>query len=169
MHLFEKLSPQVYDDLIKRTVVRLNGDVDRARDVVQEAFAKAILKRHQLRDETKFEHWLSVIVKNETLYELRRTAEQYKRAILVSDDSDYDYMPLKHDRSTEDIVLTRIELEQFASYVESLPGLTKQIIVLHSEDGLSFREISKLVGMPLESVKARYYRAFQRYSHLERE
>ena len=164
MQLFDRISPQLYERLYRNVLMRLGGDREWAQDALQEGLAKAMNKRHQIKDESKFEHWISVIVKNQAVEELRTRATRRTMFINVENDVDFDYLPTKKSRSTEDIVIDKMEIDAFKSYVAGQSELVQQIFALREFDRVKFRDISKLLGIPLETVKSKYYRLLQQYN-----
>ena len=60
-------------DVFARIAASVTGDSDRARDVVQEAFATAVHKRRSFRGEGPLEAWVWRIVLNVARLDVRRT------------------------------------------------------------------------------------------------
>jgi RNA polymerase sigma-70 factor, ECF subfamily len=59
-------------DVFERVAASVTGDAERARDVVQEAFATAVLKRRSFRGEGPLEAWVWRIVLNAARSDARR-------------------------------------------------------------------------------------------------
>jgi RNA polymerase sigma-70 factor (ECF subfamily) len=60
-------------DVFARVAASVTGDADRARDVVQEAFATAVRKRGSFRGEGPLEAWVWRIVLNAARSDVRRS------------------------------------------------------------------------------------------------
>ena len=56
-----------------RYAYRLSGSVANAEDLTQEAFCKAQMRLHQLRDPTSAKPWLFAILRNEYLRSIRNS------------------------------------------------------------------------------------------------
>src|SRR5438270_9338797 len=61
-----------------RYAYRLSGSTADAEDLTQEAFCKAQLQLHQLRDEARAKPWLFSILRNGYLHRLRSDAHHKK-------------------------------------------------------------------------------------------
>jgi RNA polymerase sigma-70 factor (ECF subfamily) len=62
----------------------------------------------------------------------------------------------------EALVLQRERAEEVKRAVETLPADFRDVIVLRELEGLSYKEISAIVGVPLGTVMSRLSRARER-------
>jgi RNA polymerase sigma-70 factor (ECF subfamily) len=61
-------------------------------------------------------------------------------------------------RSPETVYLMREQTERINKIVEALPEMYKVPVVLYHQQGLSYQEISDIIGEPLSKVKNRIFR-----------
>lgn len=132
------------------------NDVD-AEDLVQDATIRALRYFSSLRNGDA-RAWLLAIVRN-TWY--GRAAQQ----ALSQRTGVYDEMT--DDRGDERLgpealVLQQQTVEQVQHAVEALPVDFREVIVLRELEGLSYKEIAEIVGVPLGTVMSRLSRARER-------
>jgi RNA polymerase sigma-70 factor, ECF subfamily len=132
------------------------SDVD-AEDVVQDATIRALRYFSSLRNGDA-RAWLLAIVRN-TWY--GRAAQQ----AVAQRTGVYDEMT--DDRGDERLgpealVLQQQTVEQVQAAVEALPIDFREVIVLRELEGLSYKEIAEIVGVPLGTVMSRLSRARER-------
>ncbi|KAF1072479.1 MAG: ECF RNA polymerase sigma factor SigR [Pseudomonas citronellolis] len=145
------------DDLLRELLPRLRRfalslarQPSAADDLVQATLEKALASWKGRRDEGDVRAWLFSILYRHFIDGQRR-ARRYAR-ILALFGGEPDYAP-----STEDIVSARSTLEAF----ERLPAEQRALLTLVSVEGLSYREVSQALGVPMGTVMSRLSRARQ--------
>jgi len=128
-----------------------------AEDVVQDAYVRALRFFSSLRSDDA-RSWLLTIVRN-TWY------GQFPRATAANQTTVYDDMT--HDRPDESLdpealVLQRQAVEKVQRAVQELPADFREVIVLRELEGLSYKEIAAVVGIPIGTVMSRLARARER-------
>ena len=121
------------------------GDSDSARDLVQEAAARALAARRVPEDQPAYRAWMFRIVRNAALDELRRL----KRP-LIEDDGPIDVW--RYD----DVRIAKITVEQGLA---TLAPLHREIISLIDIAGFSYGEAAELLEVPVGTVMSRVARA----------
>ncbi len=126
-----------------------------AEDVVQEAYLRAYRFFDAYRGDD-CRAWLLTIVRN-TCY---TWLQQNRRASTVLDEA----MPeLDSTRSNpETLLLQSVDAELLRRALEELPLEFREVIVLREFEGLSYKEISAIVCVPLGTVMSRLARARDR-------
>ena len=114
-----------------------------AEDVAQEAFARALGSLRSLRNKARFGPWLARICRNVANDMVTARARQ-TRAEDVPNTAD--------DSNDDGIRAVRRALEQ-------LPVSTKELVVLRYYDGLSYDEISSVLGISKPTINGRLTRA----------
>jgi RNA polymerase sigma-70 factor, ECF subfamily len=136
-----------FRDVLAGTV----GSHDLARDVVQEAFARAVRERRRFRGEGSLEAWVWKIAVNVALKERRSLARQREFAAEPGADADHS------DPAVRDAVL-------------ALPPRRRLVIFLRYFADLSYREIAEIVGVSEGTVAATLSQAHRELAkRLERE
>ncbi len=133
----------------------LVGSRTEAEDVVQEAFVKAYRARDRFRGESMPSTWIRRIVLNEAVE--RRRRRRPRSAAGVDLDTLETAAPGPEARAD---ALERAEAVRRA--VDALPEEQRTVVVLREFEGLTFREISEMLDLPLGTVESRAIRARER-------
>jgi RNA polymerase sigma factor (sigma-70 family) len=138
---------------------RLLGASADAADVVQEACLQAFLSLRALRDAAHFGSWLLGIVVNLCRMHLRS-----QREVCAWDNwSGGRHLPgltwADTQPSSEALYAVRELHDLVLSAITTLPLAQQEAVRLYYLEGLTLREVSLLVGVPLGTVKARLHRA----------
>jgi RNA polymerase sigma-70 factor, ECF subfamily len=133
-----------------------HNDAD-AQDVVQDAAVRAFRFFSSLRSDNP-RAWLLTIVRN-TWY--ARVARQQARPHVT----EYDEMAdprTDHHPDPEALLLRQQTVERVRRAVESLPVDFREVIVLRELEGLSYKDIAEVIGVPIGTVMSRLSRARER-------
>jgi len=123
------------------------GDADDAEDISQEAFVKVFQALPRFRREAAFSTWLYRIVTNLCLARIRRN-----RAVVALDSVGEMRSSEDPSRRVTESLLTRQVLSQM------VPEL-RAILLLRDQLGLSYREISRTIAVPVGTVRSRLSKA----------
>jgi len=136
---------------------RTIGREEDARDVVQEAFLRAFRALPGFKGQAKFSSWLYRI----TLNLCRDWMRRERRTPELQAPEGVDVIELAAEQgpveSVEDLVSRRDMGRRVARAMEALSEEQRTAIVLKEYEGLTFQEISDLLGVPLSTVKTRLY------------
>lgn len=116
------------------------GQTEVARDVVQEAFARALRNANSFRDEGSLEGWIWRIVLNVSRDTARRT-----RFAELSADQLADLTSLQTDR------VTRVELRE---ELRDLPKRQRLAVFLHYYADLPYEDVARLLDIAPGTVAA---------------
>lgn len=129
--------------------LRVTGDVDEARDSVQNAMEKAWREFGYGGGEVEnLRAWLYRVVHNEAVGMLRR------RRPVESLDSAGDVTDEEMDTSERDARLWRA--------IDSLPERRREVFLMSKRDGMSNQQIATELGITLQAVKNNMSRAYAR-------
>src|SRR6266542_3141881 len=128
-----------------------------AEDVVQDAYLRALRFFSSLRGEDA-RAWLLTIVRN-TWY--GRFPRHAGTGVLIVPDENADN---RADASLdpEAQMIQQQTVEQVRRALEALPPDFREVLVLRELEGLSYKEIAAIVGIPLGTVMSRLARARER-------
>jgi RNA polymerase sigma factor (sigma-70 family) len=124
-----------------------------AEDIVQEAFLRAFSAFEGFRGEDA-KPWLLTIVRNSSMTLLKRNRNT--RATLGFEESLQDQS--EHPPDPEEILMMSCDRQQVRQALEQLPLDFREAIVLREMEGLSYKEISSTIGVPLGTVMSRLSR-----------
>ncbi|HEX4056172.1 MAG TPA: sigma-70 family RNA polymerase sigma factor [Tepidisphaeraceae bacterium] len=135
----------------------LTRDRHDAEDIVQEACLRALRGFGNFRGDDA-RAWLLTIVRNTCYTWLKR---QRTRDTAVDVDTDVD--TVESASADPFSVLSRnLQSEQLRAAVEDLPVEFREVIVLKDLQGMSYREIAKIVAVPIGTVMSRLARGRRR-------
>jgi RNA polymerase sigma-70 factor (ECF subfamily) len=141
--------------------LRLTGNPCDADDLVQETFAKALAASEQFQPGTNLNAWLRRIMLNTFIsgYRKRRAEPQ----LVTADTTGFQLLfAQSHDSSAEDQVVRRLLDANLTAALRALPDRQRMVVYLADLEGLGYRQICTLTGIPLGSVKSSLHRARSR-------
>ena len=147
-----------YKDRVLNFIYRYLNDIDRAEDLLQDTFLKLYTHKDSYKQIAKFSTWLYTIAANLAKTELRKIKRRKTFSVtdLSRDDKEFIIHSTSDDSSMEGLS------KKFERNVhKALSLLTEDfrtIIILRDIQELSYDEISKIVGLPLGTVKSRINR-----------
>ncbi len=158
--IFEKeLFPHI--DALKTFAFHLTYDEDDANDLVQETYLKA----HRFIDKyvqgTNAKAWLFKILKNAYINEYRKRSKQPTRVdfedIVSYHDSDDTKVPGYLDLREE--IFDGMMGDEVTNAINSLPIDFRTVVLLCDIEGFTYEEISKIIDVPIGTVRSRLFRA----------
>jgi RNA polymerase sigma-70 factor, ECF subfamily len=157
------------DVLMRHTVLlfpaalRLTRNRADAEDLVQETFAKAIAASGRLQPGTNLGAWLHRIMINTFISDYRKKRRQAQ--VLSRIAAQGGVMPDWPDadaRSAEDCVVGPVIDADVVAAMRALTERQRLAVYLADVEGLRYREISNLTGMPVGSIKSCLHRSRSR-------
>ena len=131
------------------TVYYLVGNVDDARDAVQDAFIKAWRQQHQVAEVQNLKAWIFRIALN-TGRDLRESAWRRKRQSLGDDGA----LAAQAVSAVEQLV-NHEELVQLRQAIAELRAEEKEVFLLRQNGELTYEEIAVALEIPVGTVKTR--------------
>lgn len=153
-----------WDRKIQGAAFRVLGSDDEARDVSQEAFLKAFRSLGAFKREARFSSWLYQIALNLCRDRLRRRKGREMLSLDVLEDNGHS-LPGPAPTAL-DLVQARDLARVVADAVRQLSDEQREAVILKEYQGLTFPEISEVLGVPVSTVKTRLYRALSQLKTL---
>jgi len=127
-----------------------------AEDIFQDTFVKVIdtLHKGKYNEEGKFLPWAARIAHNLVIDHFRKQ----KRAPMVSTTSeDFDIFDIlgQHDPGIEDEMLIQQSHKDLRKLITQLPKEQKEVLILRHYANLSFKEISEMTGVSINTALGR--------------
>ena len=145
-----------YQDLVYTYAFqKVRSEAD-SQDITQEVFLRAYRHLYQLRHPHRFRSWLYTIMSNECNRWLARVTKKRQREIALEDATD-DALQVEpaHIIPTEG---WEVDLEQAIS---ALPDDNRVAVSMYYMGDCSLKEISEFLGVSVNTVKGKLYRARQ--------
>ncbi len=151
-----------YQRKLMRLVSRLVRDPAEAEDVVQEAFIKAYRALPEFRGDSAFYTWLYRIgintAKNYLVTQGRKAPTSTDADVEEAESFD-DGERLRDINTPESMLASKQIAETVNSAMNELSEELRIAITLREIDGLSYDEISVVMGCPVGTVRSRIFRA----------
>ena len=132
-----------------------------AEDVVQEAYLRAFRFFAGFRGGNR-RSWLLRIVRN-TCYTWLKVNRPFEHPSQFDENV---YPPDSRTSSTEEILLQNDSRIRLRKAIEKLPSNFREVLVLRELEGMSYKEISAVTGIPPGTVMSRLSRARGGLRHL---
>jgi RNA polymerase sigma factor (sigma-70 family) len=150
-HFEEQISPHLKSAYnLAKWLTRSHED---AEDIVQEAFLRAFSAFDGFRGENG-KPWLLTIVRNTSMTWLKRNRNA--GATVGFEDTLED--PVERSPDPEEGLIISCDREQVRLALEQLPLDFREAVILREMEGLSYKEISATVGVPIGTVMSRLSR-----------
>lgn len=158
--IFEKeLLPHI--DALKTFAYHLTYDEDDANDLVQETYMKAHRFIDRYIQGTNAKAWLFKILKNAYINHYRKRSKQPTRVdfedIVNYHDSDDNLLPGYLDLREE--IFDNMMGDEVTIAINALPIDFRTVVLLCDIEGFTYEEISKIIDVPIGTVRSRLFRA----------
>ena len=152
-----------FDDLLKkhekeifRFARRMTGNSEDAADVLQETFLRAFKAFSKLPNEANHRAWLYRIAGRQALNLAR--SKKVRRAIPIEEAG---HLP-ERNGDLEALVETRRLARVLAGAVRKLSSRQRIALIQRKYEGLSYSEISEVLGCTQEAARAHVYQAMNK-------
>lgn len=148
-----------YQNMVFKYVYYQFNNYDEALDITQDIFITVMEALQTFRQESKFSTWLYSIMVNHCK-NYRKKSNRYSTVSLKvmkgEDEIDLQLQDLREN--PEDRIVNEDSLRIIKEEIEKLPDDFREILTLRDIDGLSYNEISDILGINLSNVKVRIHR-----------
>jgi len=147
-----------YKDRLYNFIYRFLNDMDRSEDLVQDTLIKLYTHKNSYREIAKFSTWLYTIAANLARTELRKLKRRKTFSITELSFDDREFIISSSDLDPSKEHLSQNLEKNIQNALSELPDDFKTIIILRDIQELSYDDISKIVELPLGTVKSRINR-----------
>ncbi len=146
-----------YKGLVHDLVYRMLGDAEEAQDIAQDAFVRAYLSLRKFRGEARFSTWVCRIALNRCKDVLRRRSRE--PGFPLTQDGAPAIPEVADDGEPPTVDLERREREALLHRaLAQLPVKYREAVVLRHLEGMEFKEMGVLLGIPAGAAKVRTFR-----------
>ena len=160
---FQEGDINAYNELVKRYKDRLLNFVfryfnnrEQAEDVVQDTLIKLYTHASYYKNIAKFSTWIFTIAKNNALTELRKNKRKQTDSLWTDDGKVIDIK--SNDQTLDRRVQNEIAVDQLNKFLDEIPENFRMAVVLRDFQELSYDEISKILEIPIGTIKSRINR-----------
>jgi RNA polymerase sigma-70 factor (ECF subfamily) len=141
---------------IRNLCTRMTDDVHRGEDLAQETFARLFARRKAYEPSGRFSTFLWRMALNICYDELRKRKRRDEFSLDEEADGDRDRFDLEGGEPGPDAALVRHEQAEAVRHaLLELAEPYRVVVVLRHYEGLKFREIGDVLGIPEGTVKSR--------------
>jgi len=150
-----------FEELVKKyqrevygLICRIIYDSEEARDLTQQAFLQAFVHIRSFRQQAQFRTWLFRIAINQS-YNYLKSKKRFGEPV------DCDDYVLIGEGSPEADLVTREDRRRLQAALARLPTKQRAVITLKVEQGLSYEEISQVLGGTTGAARVNYCQALK--------
>jgi RNA polymerase sigma factor (sigma-70 family) len=152
---FEELAMPLFDSLYNFASWLVHNKSN-AEDLVQETYLKALRGFGSFQPGTNFRAWMFRILRNTFL----SSCATLDRRMTVEIDSEDDVPVWPATSATpESLLIERSQEKAVRNAIEQLPIIFRETLLLCDVEGVSYREISEILSIPIGTVMSRLARA----------
>jgi RNA polymerase sigma-70 factor, ECF subfamily len=141
---------------LRKFALSLSGTMDRADDLVQETFLRAIVSYDSFRPGTNLAAWLTTILRN-------HFRDEYRKRQREIEDVDGIYA---HRRKSEPEQIAQFQFAEFGVAFAKLPEEQRKALSLVAASGLSYDEAAAVCSCAPGTIKSRVSRGRSRLADL---
>jgi len=158
--IFEReFLPQI--DALYTFAYHLTYNEEDANDLVQETYLKAYRFIDKYLEGTNAKAWLFKILKNVFINEYRRKSKRptkvdFEDIVTYQDEEDSNFSSYQDLREE---MFQHMMGDEVTNAINSLPVDFRVVILLCDIEGFTYEEISKIIDIPIGTVRSRLHRA----------
>ncbi len=137
-----------------RFAVSMLKDEAEAEDVVQEVAIKLWKQRDELDGIQNLEAWTMRLTRNLSIDKIRSRHRRYEPLDKVADLQEPHPSPARQTELND-------TMDQLKKWIQQLPDHHRMVFQLRDIEGMTYKEISETLDMPISQVKINLFRARQ--------
>lgn len=154
---------EIYDRfgaMVFNVALRLCGEPEEAADLSQETFLKIHRHLAGFRGRSSLKTWIYRVTINccRSRYKRQKT---WRTQVLPESAEKLERLPDSH-RSPEERAIARNTVESVEQALDQLPAIYREAVLLRDIEGLTYEEISHVLGQRLGTVRSRIARGRDR-------
>ena len=157
-----------YRESLYFMLLKMVNNKDDADDLTIEVFGKAFKSLHQYTPNFAFSTWLFKIATNNCIDFMRKKRVNYSLDKPM-DNEEGTGMSINikaDDPDPEQHIIKKEKVKMMREVVDKLKPHYKQLVEMRYFEELSYEEISKILNLPIGTVKAQLFRARELLQHI---
>lgn len=131
-------------------IVSIVKDQSMSEDIMQETYMTMLEKINQFQKGNNFLNWLLTIARNKAIDYYRR-----KQKEILVDQNETEYIfPETKAQGERNIIIHEV--------INNLDDKERQVFLLHIIENIPFRDIAKIIDMPIGTVLWHYHKAIKK-------
>ncbi|PWB66230.1 MAG: hypothetical protein C3F14_04500 [Deltaproteobacteria bacterium] len=171
MELYRKGSRDAFEELFARYqgklvhfAFRMTGDQAKAEEAAQETFLRIARAAFTWQPKAKFTTWMYTIARRTTLNFLRDEKDEAEKVPIQPGEENEDGSPAlqlagPNSLGPEEMAWSAQIQERFVESLQRLPETYRSAFILNRGEGLSYEEVASVLGVTVQAVKSRIFRA----------
>jgi len=164
----EKEKTQIFDeefmphvDSMYNFAYRLTFDEDDSKDLVQDTYMKAFRFINSFQKGTNSKAWLFRILKNSFINDFRKKSKQPTKVDYQEVENYYNSDDIDESKTVDLRVETLKDMmgDEVTNALNSLAIDFRTVIILCDLEGFTYEEMSKILDIPIGTVRSRLHRA----------
>ncbi len=146
MHKFNSI-----ESLLLGFSFSLTRNNEKAKDLVQETFAKAYKNKDRFREGTNFKAWMTTIMRNAYINQYRKRKTRNRVEVPLE-----KVRYFAENKASDNEPYGSILYKELKNIINELPKDQKQPFMLHFR-GFQYKEISSQLNVPIGTIKSRIF------------
>lgn len=171
MERYRKGSRDAFEELFARYqgklihfAFRMTGDQAKAEEAAQETFLRIARAAFTWQPKAKFTTWMYTIARRTTLNFLRDEKDDADKVPIHPGEENEDGSPAlqlagPNALGPEEMAWSAQIQERFVEALQGLPETYRSAFILNRGEGLSYEEVAAVLGISVQAVKSRIFRA----------
>lgn len=167
IELFKKGDHLSFEELISRysakafsLATRLTGSHEDAEEALQDVFVTVYRKIHGFEGKSAFSSWFYRVTVNSALMKLRKRRQTPAISLEEFIANTHEMPVSKAPEGEGDLVTARAQVsEALDKAIQSLPDDYRPVFILRDIDGLTSKEVAKILDLTVPAVKSRLHRS----------
>lgn len=154
-HAFDKIFHKYYESLCNFAFLFLKNS-PKSEEVVADVFLNLWKKKQAINIKTSLKAYLYRSTRNAAISDLRK-----EKKIHLSNEENENQGKTKLDLSPETLLIRKEICKTFKDLIDLMPKQAALIFRLHKVDGMSYREIARLLDLSVKTVENHMGRALK--------
>lgn len=157
---FEELI-QRYSTKVHSLASRLTRNSEDAEEVLQDVFVTVFRKIRNFEGKSSFSSWLYRVTVNAAFMKLRKRRQDQSVALedILAQKQPIASLNSPEHANVDNITIQHEMLEALEEAIQRLPDEYRPVFILRDVDGLTSREVGKILDLTVPAVKSRLHRS----------